>query len=163
MTIVHVLLTIVHVLMTIVHVLLTIVHILMTMVHVLTTIVHVLMTIVHVFDVLECSDVASAYIYIHTHVSISIRITIYLNAYIHAPLKCMRAFTTPLYIQQTGIQIDKVDYVPQSVLMATPIIFQTRVEPTSDCPFQYSTRWLQGQWEQVRSFFCGCAGRESVL
>jgi hypothetical protein len=50
---------------------------------------------------------------------------------------------------KTSIPIEKVDYVPQSVLMATPIIFQTRVEPTSTCPFQYSTKWLQGQLDQV--------------
>ncbi len=55
---------------------------------------------------------------------------------------------------QTRIPIQKVDYVPHSVLMATPIIFQTRVEPTSTCPFQYSTQWLDDQLEQV--CFCAC-------
>ena len=50
---------------------------------------------------------------------------------------------------QTNVPIEKADFTPTSVLMSPPIIFQTRAEPSSTCPYDYSTEWLQSQLKQV--------------
>lgn len=55
---------------------------------------------------------------------------------------------------KTSVPIEKVDYVPQSVLMASPLIFQTRAQPTSTCPYNYSTEWLNSQLDQVAARKC---------
>jgi hypothetical protein len=55
---------------------------------------------------------------------------------------------------KTSVPIEKVNYVPQSVLMASPLIFQTRAQPTSTCPYNYSTEWLNSQLDQVAARKC---------
>eukprot|EP00961_Rhodomonas_salina_P104080 1401072-Rhodomonas_salina.1 len=48
-------------------------------------------------------------------------------------------------------QVTKRDLQPRSVLMATPLLFTTRVMPTAECPFKYSRRLVQEQHARVLS------------
>jgi hypothetical protein len=54
----------------------------------------------------------------------------------------------------TKIAVTKRDYAPRSVLMAAPIIFTTRVNATSACPYDYSTRWLEQEHAKMRQLRC---------
>jgi hypothetical protein len=51
--------------------------------------------------------------------------------------------------EEANVPIEKVDYVPKSVLMATPIIFQKRVMPSATCPYNYSSAFIQKQHKKV--------------
>ena len=52
------------------------------------------------------------------------------------------------------IMLDKVDYTPRSVLIAPPIIFQTRRDKAAQCPFSYSSHFLSAQHEEVKNQTC---------
>ena len=55
---------------------------------------------------------------------------------------------------KTTIPVEKQDFDPISTLMASPIIFQTRVQPTSDCPYAYSSSWVARQHEKAVESRC---------
>ena len=38
--------------------------------------------------------------------------------------------------------------------MASPIVFQTRVQPTGECPFEYSSEWLARQHDKAVDTRC---------
>jgi hypothetical protein len=61
----------------------------------------------------------------------------------------------PLKAQDPHIRLSKNDYAPRSALIAAPIVFQTRLYPSADCPHSYSREWLQAQHQQVASSTCG--------
>jgi hypothetical protein len=52
------------------------------------------------------------------------------------------------------IQLNKRDFTTHLALMAAPIVFQTRVVPSSSCPYTYSRNWLQQQHLQVVNSTC---------
>jgi len=58
-----------------------------------------------------------------------------------------------MVIEQT-IDIQKTDFLPRSVLIAPPIIFQRRVEHSSTCPYSYSTTFIQQQHAKVLKGKC---------
>ena len=51
-------------------------------------------------------------------------------------------------------QVNKQEFSPSSTLMASPIIFQTRVEPTGDCPYRYSSTWVKRQHDKAVQTRC---------
>jgi len=55
---------------------------------------------------------------------------------------------------QTRVPVDKKDFGPRSTLMAAPIIFQTRVQPTADCPYNYSSSWVTKQHAKAVGVKC---------
>jgi hypothetical protein len=55
---------------------------------------------------------------------------------------------------QTRVPVEKKDFGPRSTLMAAPIIFQTRVQPTADCPYNYSSSWVTKQHAKAVDVMC---------
>ena len=52
------------------------------------------------------------------------------------------------------IPIDKQDYTPRSVLIAPPIIFQTRKSKLSTCKMNYSSTFIEQQYKRMQTSKC---------
>jgi hypothetical protein len=57
-------------------------------------------------------------------------------------------------VKEHTIEVDKSAYLPRSVLIAPPLIFQTRVTPSSTCPYSYSSTFIQQQHTKVTEDLC---------
>jgi len=57
-------------------------------------------------------------------------------------------------LQEQLVPIYKADFLPRSVLIAPPIIFQTRVQHSVTCPYSYSSTFIQEQHTRVVSGKC---------
>lgn len=57
-------------------------------------------------------------------------------------------------LQEQLLPLYKADFLPRSVLIAPPIIFQTRVKHSSSCPYAYSSIFIQQQHTRVLSAKC---------
>jgi len=55
---------------------------------------------------------------------------------------------------ESTIPVDKKEFPLRSILMASPIIFQTRAEPSSDCRYRYSSSWVERQHEKAIGSRC---------
>ena len=47
------------------------------------------------------------------------------------------------------VLVEKQDYTSRSILMASPILMQTRVSTAEGCPYQYSTKWMDTQHKKA--------------
>lgn len=56
--------------------------------------------------------------------------------------------------EQPRIQLNKQDFQPRSVLTAPPIVFQTRVEPSRSCPFNYASDFISAVHGKARDSKC---------
>ena len=56
--------------------------------------------------------------------------------------------------QEQLIKIDKQDYAMTSVLIAPPLIFQTRKSASDTCPFNYSTEFINQQHKRMINSKC---------
>ena len=52
------------------------------------------------------------------------------------------------------IPVYKLDFGLRSVMMAPPLIAQERVKKTTQCPFEYASRWIQEQHDSVTNSLC---------
>ena len=66
----------------------------------------------------------------------------------------LRIRNGPVNTADPLIQLSKNDYTPRSALMAAPIVFQTRVTPSANCPYSYSRKWLLQQHFEVVNSTC---------
>lgn len=63
-------------------------------------------------------------------------------------------FVTNAQRNATTFPMVKKDLLPHSVLMATPLLFSTRVRATAQCPFDYSRQLLEDQHSKVLDSKC---------
>eukprot|EP00961_Rhodomonas_salina_P008556 116530-Rhodomonas_salina.1 len=65
-------------------------------------------------------------------------------------------------VENAGIEIDKLDYSPRSsrpragrsILMAPPIVFQTKTKPAKQCPFTYATQLIEDEHKKMEALKC---------
>lgn len=55
---------------------------------------------------------------------------------------------------ESKIQIEKEDFSPRSTLLSAPIIFQTRRNPSDQCPYNFSTEFLHSSHDKVVQEVC---------
>jgi hypothetical protein len=80
------------------------------------------------------------------------------QAYLKASAKMNLRFgprlTARMAKGEHSIPISKQDYTPHTVLIAPPIIFQTRRSQSTTCPFNYSSTFIQQQHSRMVSSKC---------
>jgi len=54
----------------------------------------------------------------------------------------------------TAVGVEKLDFGARSTLLAPPILFQTRQQPSIDCGFTYSSRYINDQYEKTMQDKC---------
>ena len=54
----------------------------------------------------------------------------------------------------TAVGVQKLDFGARSTLLAPPILFQTRQQPSTECGFEYSSRYIKDQYEKAMQNKC---------
>jgi len=54
----------------------------------------------------------------------------------------------------TAVGVEKLDFGARSTLLAPPILFQTRQQPSIECGFTYSGRYIKDQYEKAMNDKC---------
>ena len=56
--------------------------------------------------------------------------------------------------ESTRVEVKKQDYMERSTLVAAPILFQTRETKTAECPFNYSSLFVQNMHAKALVYRC---------